>query len=141
MSSPTRTRPPRPFGIVVLEILAIIQGISAFLLGLFVLFDHDDPDLIRTARMTSNQLQSYAIGAMIVGAAVFILGLMLGRGSQVARVVFAFFAMINLASGLYAVVAFHSEQRLVGMFSTVISAIVLMILFSHNAQEYYDSAS
>jgi hypothetical protein len=139
VSSPTRTRPPRPFGIVVLEILAIVQGVSAFLLGLFVLFDHDDADLIRAAQMTSNQLQSYAIGAMIVGAAVFLLGLMLGRGSQVARVVFAFFAMINLATGLYAVFAFHSEQRLAGMFSTVISGIVLLILFSHRAQEYYDN--
>ncbi len=128
----------RPFGIAVLEILGVINGVVSIAGGIFVLVGREDGDLLRQSDMTSTELLAVGVAAIVIGTFVLLLSVALGRGSEFARVLFAVFAVLNLGSGLYALVALHSEQRFAGAWTVALSSIVLMILFSHHAHEYYE---
>ena len=89
---------------------------------------------------TPNELLWAGIFAIIIGSIYCLLAGALGRGSRGARLVFGILAVLNLAGGLYATVAYNGEQRAAGVVATVFSAIVLWLLYgTESDREFFAS--
>ena len=128
----------RPGGITLIVVLAVINAIATIAGGIFVLLDHDNHHLLRESGLTENHFTAAGVAWIILGAIYLILALALGRGSRVARLLFGIWAVLNLAGGLWALVALDGEQQAAGAFSAVIAFIVLYLLYgSDRDREYF----
>ena len=128
----------RPGGITLIMVLAVINAIATIAGGIFVLLDHDNRHLLRVSGLTENHATAAGVAWIILGAIYLILALALGRGSRVARLLFGIWAVLNLAGGLWALVALDGEQQAAGAFSAVIAFIVLYLLYgSERDREYF----
>jgi len=119
----------RPGTVTLIVVLAWIAGILNILAGIFVIIDRHDHRIRVDSASTPNELLVWGIAAIIVGAIYCLLASSLGRGSRVARLVFGIFAVLNLAGGVYAAIAYSGEQRASGVVSAVFSLIVLWLLY------------
>lgn len=125
----TTTPTQRPGGITLIMVLAVIGGIFNIIGGIWIVIDRDDRRLLDHANFTENGLLGTGIFAIVFGAIWILVALALGRGSRGARLVFGIIAVLNLAAGLYAMVALHGEQQWSGAFQTAIAIIVLYLLY------------
>lgn len=129
----------RPFGITLLMVIGVIQGVLNILAGLFVILDRDDAELQRVARMSEDQLLWFGIGAVAFGALIVLLAQGLGAGSEGVRILFAVIATFNLAVGVWALFALHGEQQASGAGSAIFGGLALYLLFNHRAEEFFES--
>jgi hypothetical protein len=138
-ASTTPTSPAyRPGGITLIMVLAIIGGIFEILGGIWIIIDRADHRLLNQSNLTENGLLGAGIVAILFGTVWILVALALGRGSRVARLVFGILAVLNLAAGLYALVALHGEQQWSGAFQTAIAIIVLYLLYgSERDREFF----
>ncbi len=138
-AQPATTAPTyRPGGITLIMVLAIIGGIFEILGGIWIIIDRADHRLLNHSNLTENGLLGAGIVAILFGTIWILVALALGRGSRGARLVFGILAVLNLASGLYALVALHGEQQWSGAFQTAIAIIVLYLLYgSERDREFF----
>ena len=130
-----------PLGITFLVALGIVQGAVAILLGLFLVLDRNDAELIDQTEMTSSVLTSVGIGLMVGGAIHLLLALALRRGNAFVRFLFGIFALINVAGSLWAIVGTHGEQRAAASVSLVFGLLVVWILFgSDRSARFFSEA-
>ncbi len=134
----TTTTTYRPGGVTLIMVLAIIGGIFEILGGIWIIIDRADHRLLNHSNLTENGLLGAGIVAILFGTIWILVALALGRGSRGARLVFGILAVLNLASGLYALVALHGEQQWSGAFQTAIAIIVLYLLYgSERDREFF----
>ena len=129
----------RPFGITLLVVLGVISGCLTALMGLFVMLDRNDPDLVLYSLNTPDQLMWAGLIAITVGVIKVLLALALGGGSEIVRVLFTIIVALNLGAGVWAVLATRGEQQLSGAFSAVIAGVVLYLLLNQRADAYFES--
>lgn len=130
---------PRPFGITLIMIYGIIVGLANIGLGILAILDRNDLKLIAESFHSPNQLVAAGIVAIVIGAVQIFLATALGHANNVVRILYAVVASINLALGIWATVALHSEQRVAGIVSMLFSFLILYLLFNHRADEYFES--
>jgi hypothetical protein len=119
----------RPGTITLVVVLAWIAGILNIAAGIFVIIDRHDTRIRLDSASTPNELLAAGIAAIVIGAIYCLLASSLGRGSRTARLIFGIVAVLNLASGAYAAIAYSGEQRASGVGSLVFSIIVLWLLY------------
>ena len=135
--TPTTTA-HRPGGITLIMVLAVISAIFSIIGGIWIILDREDHRLLNQSSLTENGLLGAGIVAIVIGVIYLLVALALGRGSRGARLVFGIFAVLNLAGGLYALVALHGEQQWSGAFQSAIAIIVLYLLYgSERDREYF----
>jgi hypothetical protein len=128
----------RPGGITLIVVLAVINAIVGIVAGIWVLLDHDDTRLLRDSGLTKNGLTGAGIVAIVLGVIGLFIALALGRGSRVARFLFGIWAVLELAAGLHALIAYHGEQQVAGAWSTAIGIVVLYLLYgSEKDREFF----
>jgi hypothetical protein len=136
MTAPVR----RPIGVTFIGILGVLMGLFHILAGILIVLDHDDVKLIRDSGMSKDQLLAAGILIGLIGLAVFFLSLALMGGSGLARFVFAFFVVLQVAGGVYSLVAFSGEQQASGAVSVVVGLFVLFLLYGTEAdREFFTS--
>lgn len=128
----------RPFGITLLMIYGFIVGVINIAAGIFTILDRHDVDLIRESLMSSNQLLTAGIVAIIFGSIQILLAAALGQANNLVRVIYAVVATLNLAFGFWAMLALRGEERASGVIAVVFSVLVLFFLFNHNADKYFE---
>jgi drug/metabolite transporter (DMT)-like permease len=126
---PVQRTHERPGTVTVVVVLAWIAGILNIVAGIFVIIDRHDRNLRVDSAHTPDELLVWGIVAIILGAIYVLLASALGRGSRTARLVFGIVAVLNLAGGAYAAIAYSGEQRGSGVGSMVLSIIVLWLLY------------
>jgi hypothetical protein len=119
----------RPGGITLLVVLGWIQGLLALAAGLFLVLDKNSQELQDKAEMSSDQLVSTGVAAMVFGGAVLILASMLGRGNSVVRWLFGLLVVVNVGIGIWGLFGLHGEQQLSAALSVVFGLLILWLLF------------
>ena len=130
----------RPWEVTLLVVLGYIGGFFNTLTGILIMLDRDDLDFQGISLHTENQLLWFGLSVAVLGLAQILLANLLGKGSQVVRVFYAVIAVLNLAAGVWAMIALHSEQRASGVVAAVVSLIVLWLLFNQKSEEFFESA-
>ncbi len=126
MTAPTHSRPGT---VTLVMVLAMIAGILNVAAGVFVIIDRHSNRIVFDSGSTPDELLWAGIFAIVFGLVYILLAGALGRGSRGARLVFGIVAVLNLASGIYAAVAYSGEQRSSGIVAAVFSIVVLWLLY------------
>ncbi len=134
---PTATEQARPGGVTVIMVLGILSGLLNIASGIFVIVDRHTRQLQNSSGSTGDELLAAGIVTILIGVVVILVAYELGRGSRVARLLLGIFAIINLAAGFYAAVAYTGEQRSTGLVAGVIWAVVLYLLYGSDRDRDY----
>lgn len=129
----------RPFGITLLMIYGSLLGLANIALGIFAILDRNDVALLGQSFHSNDQLLAAGIVAIVFGSAQLMLAMALGQANNIVRMLYAVVASLNLAAGLWATIALHSEQRTAGLFAVVFSGLVLYFLFNSKADDYFEA--
>ena len=119
----------RPGGITFLVVLGWIQGLIALGAGIFLVLDRNSTELQDRAEMSSDELVSTGVAAIVFGTAVLILASMLGRGNSVVRWLFGLLVVVNVGIGIWGLFGLHGEQQLAAALSVVFGLLILYLLF------------
>lgn len=96
-----------------------MQGVLALLLGIFLVVDYDDVELLAKVndsdvvdghQITENMLLTAGIIAIALAVVVIIGAIALSRGSEFGRWVVALGSIAIAAQGLWSLVALHGER-------------------------------
>jgi hypothetical protein len=143
-------RPARPGIITALAVLGALQGLFGVVMGIFVVVQRDDDDLLRQINdseeladhhITSDTLLTFGIIAIVLGTAIIVLAVLLSKGNNIVRWAFAIIAAANAAGALYAVLEYEGSQRMSGAYTLSFSLFVLWVLFGNQRVDDYFEAS
>ncbi len=127
----------RPLGVTLLVVLIVINGLLALVGGLYLAIQHDDRDLIRETRVSSDNLLGYGISLAVVGAIYLVIARGLATGGGISRFLVGAFSLINLIAGIWVAVEKEGQLQTQGIVSAVISGIVLLLLYSPRANAFF----
>lgn len=129
----------RPFGVSVLVFFVWLQAIFGIVGGALLLIFRDESDVLSHTSLTSDELLTVAIIAIVVGVITAMVASSLGRGSNFARWLVAILNLFHLAGGIYEVSnADGGGGDAGGIGSIVIALIVLYILFfERGSREFF----
>ena len=128
----------RPTGVTVLIIVVVIQGIVAIIGGITLLSAKNDTQFLVSNHITSSEVGVAAFTAIALGAFLVFVGLGLGTGSGVARILVGLLTVVHLAGGIYGIVTYSGTQQLSSIASTIVAAVVLYLLVgSRSTREFF----
>jgi hypothetical protein len=127
----------RPFGVTLLVVLIVINGLIAVVGGLFLTIQHDDRDVIRETSVSSDNLLVYGISLVIVGAIYLVIARGLAAGGGISRFLVGAFSLLNLIGGIWVAVEKDGQLQTQGIINAVISGIVLLLLYSPRANAFF----
>ena len=122
----TDTSAHRPRFITLLSVFGVVQGVFALLLGIFLVADRadqellakiNDSDVVDGHQITENMLLTAGIIAIALALVVIVGAIALSKGSEFGRWMVAFGSLAIVAQGLWSLVALHGEQQLSAAFS------------------------
>jgi len=114
----------RPFGVTLIVILIVINGILTVVSGLIsALMLRDDINIV------------YSLILIILGLVYLAVAGALGRGNRAARMLIALITVLMLVVGI---VGLFSGNVATGIIQIVISVIVLLVLFSRKASAFFN---
>ena len=113
----------RPFGVTLIMILIVINGILTVISGLIsALMLRDDINIV------------YSLVLIILGLVYLAVAGALGRGNRAERMLIALVTVLMLVIGI---VGLFSGNVATGIIQIVISLIVLLVLFSRKASAFF----
>ena len=121
---------PRPFGVTLVGILVIIAGISYVISGIVGIFNAD----LRASVGLLSIIVVLVLGLIYLAVAKGIFD-----GNNFARLLVGVITVINLLVGLYHAI-FVELLRWNGVVQAVIALIILGLLFSRRATEFFTSS-
>ncbi|WP_139416236.1 hypothetical protein [Agromyces laixinhei] len=128
----------RPVGVAIVSILALLSGVIDIISGVLLIFRADDP-AVAAAFGGSGGVFAASIGGMVLGAIVVILAFGLWVGGGWARMIITVLQALSLIQSLFLAVANLGHP--VGEWASVlVSAIILILLWTHSASAYFRSA-
>jgi hypothetical protein len=127
----------RPLGVTLLVVLIVINGLIALVGGLVLAIQHDDRSVIRQTSMSSDSLLTYGIALIIVGAIYLLIARGLASGGGISRFLVGAFSLLNLIAGIWVAVEKDGRLQTQAIVSAVISAVVLILLYSPRANAFF----
>jgi uncharacterized protein YjeT (DUF2065 family) len=127
----------RPGGITFIVVLAYIGFIFEILAGIMVMIAYDEGRQQRASGMTADQLSIAGIMLIAIGVIGILLTGALARGSNLVRILFGVWIALQVAGGLYTMLAHDGEQRGAGIVPVVFGIVVLYMLFNQKAHDYF----
>jgi hypothetical protein len=130
----------RPFGVSLLSILVIIGGALDVLAGIISISARGDGDLLVELKGTEGEFTAFGTGLVILGVIAIVVGFMLWRGSDLARILIGIIAVLRLVGTIWAFASFDREHWYEGIGSVVIYSLVAgYLLFGTTARDYTTS--
>ena len=127
----------RPLGVTLLVVLIVLNGLIALVGGLVLAIQHDDRSVIRQTAMSSDSLLTYGIALIIVGAIYLLIARGLATGGGISRFLVGAFSLLNLVAGIWVAVEKDGRLQTQAIVSAVISAVVLVLLYSPRANAFF----
>jgi hypothetical protein len=116
-------RVDRPFGVTLIVILIVINGLLTVISGLIsALMLRDDINIV------------YSLIMIILGLVYLAVAGALGRGNRGARMLIALVTVLMLVVGI---IGLFSGNPIAGIIQIAISVIVLLVLFSRKASAFF----
>jgi hypothetical protein len=128
----------RPVGVTIISVIAIFQGIVSLAVGIGLVVERNDENLLKHLDRSSDTVAAYGWVAIALGVLALLFGWGLWRGSNVARVGIAILEVGTIASGVYVLVAWDGHQVWRGVEQIVIGLVVLLVLFNRRAQAFFE---
>jgi len=130
----------RPFGVTLIGVIGVIQGILVTIGGLALTVEHDDPDLLRHVGRTDGEVLGTGIGLIVVGVITLLVAWALLRGSNFARWLIGLIEIFHLASGVYLLFGYDGAYLWDGVVYIIIAVVVLYLLFGSARSEAFFEA-
>jgi len=127
----------RPFGVTLLVVLIVINGLIALVGGLVLAFQHDERDVIRQTSMSSHGLLVYGIALVVIGAIYLLIARGLAAGGGISRFLVGAFSLLNLIGGIYVAIEKDGRLQSQAIVSAIISGVVLILLYSPRANAFF----
>lgn len=130
----------RPFGVSFLSILLIIGGIFDVVGSIIFLLNRNNEDVQRVGDVTSGQLTGYAIAGIVIGVVVILVAFALRNGSNFARYLIGFIALLRLATLIWLVIAYHSVHWYNAFWPMALYALVFgYLFFDEDAKRFFEA--
>jgi hypothetical protein len=127
----------RPFGVSLLSILVIIAGALDVLAGILSVSVRGDGDLLVELKGSQGEITAFGTGLIILGVIAIVVGFMLWRGSDFARILIGIIALVRVIGTIWAFASFDRAHWYEGIGSVVIYALVAgYLLFGTTARDY-----
>ena len=127
----------RPFGVSLLSILVIIAGALDVLAGILSVSVRGDGDLLVELKGSQSEITAFGTGLIILGVIAIVVGFMLWRGSDFARILIGIIALVRVIGTIWAFASFDRAHWYEGIGSVVIYALVAgYLLFGTTARDY-----
>jgi hypothetical protein len=134
MSSPAK----RPFGVSFLSLLLIVVGALQVGSGILLFVQRNDNDVINALDAVKSDVTTIAIVAMVMGVLAVLVGAALRGGASWARTVVAVLAVLNVASLVWAALAYHQVHWYNVAWPTLIYSLVAgYLFFDDDAKAYF----
>jgi hypothetical protein len=130
---------PRPVGVTIVSVITFVQGFFAVLGGLALIVERNNNDLIAQVDQTSGRITTYAVAAIVWGAIAFLVALRLWNGADWARIVIGILQVVNIAAGIYLLLAWGGTYLWQGIWQIGIALAVLYFLFDARGSKYFYS--
>ena len=131
------TASQRPFGVGLLSVLVIVAGALDVLTGILSVSIRGDGDLLVELKGSQGEMTAFGSGLIILGVIAIVVGFMLWRGSNFARILVGVIALIRLIGTVWAFASFDREHWYEGVGSVVLYALVAgYLLFGTTARDY-----
>ena len=136
----------RPLFVTFLTVIGVIQGLVGIGLGIFLVLDRSDDDLLKEInkaesldghQLTSDHLLTFGIIAIVFGVLLIGLALMLSNGSNIVRWLIVLISAGNVAVGLHSLVALHGEQQLSGAMTLVFGLLIIWLLVANDESKEF----
>jgi len=135
------TEPHRPVGVTILVVLLWIQAVLQVIGGAVLIFARNDVDILNQTSLSSGEMLAVGIGGIIIGVITGLVASGLGRGSNLARWIVAFFACLNLIYGIIEVFSISGHLIATGLVTILLGVVVLYILFGERgSREFFERA-
>jgi hypothetical protein len=132
----------RPVGVTILVVLLWIQAVLQVIGGLVLIFARNDDDILGQASLSSSEMLWLGIGAIIIGLITALIANAVGRGSGFARGVVAFFAILNLITGIVEIFSISGHLIASGLMTILVAVVVLYILFGERgSREFFEGSA
>ena len=130
----------RPFGVSLLSVLVIIAGALDVLAGILSVSVRGNGDLLLELKGSRGEITAFGTGLIILGVIAIVVGVMLWRGSDFARILIGIIALVRLVGTIWAFASFDRAHWYEGIGSVVIYALVAgYLLFGTTARDYTTS--
>lgn len=128
----------RPFGISLIAVLVIIGGVMDIIGGILSIANRSDVNLLVELKATKSEVTWFGILLIVVGAIAILVGLMLWKGSPIARILVGVIVALRLVGTVWAFVSFDKSHWYEGIGSVIIYAFVAWyVLADKNVKEFF----
>jgi hypothetical protein len=131
----TTTAVGRPISVSVVAIVAFIQGIIAISVGLGLIVERNDANLLEHINRSSDT--SYGVASIIWGALALLVGYGLWHGAGWARSLVAILQVLSLFGGILLLFSWDGHYLWQGIWQIIVSLFVLWLLFNPRADEFF----
>lgn len=132
------SKPSRPAIVTTLGVLGLISGAIQVLGGMFIAFDNNRATDFPSLGLSSEPLIWYGGITILVGAFALYLASSLLDGKKWVRVWYSIVGTLNIAAGIWLTLVETGSSRWTGLFSAAIWIIVVSLLYSQKANEFFD---
>ncbi len=127
----------RPGGVTLVAVLTWISGLLDIIGGTILLFQTSVAATVDQFGGPS-QLIASALLTVLIGVVVIVVAVGLLRGSEGSRIVMTIFQILSIVSSVFLAIAYPAGA--IGeYFGIAISAVVLLLLWSRSASDYFRS--
>ena len=126
----------RPWGVSLLVALVIIAGILQIISGVITLVVYNEPGVV-IVNTSGATVPALAIAVIVFGVIYLLVARGLANGNNVARLIVAVLSVLNIASGIWAVIVHTGALESGGWSSIVFGVIILVLLYSPKANAFF----
>ncbi|HEY6799878.1 MAG TPA: hypothetical protein VI121_04495 [Agromyces sp.] len=126
----------RPIGVAIVAVVAFLSGVIDIISGIVLIFRGNDPE-VSAALAGSGGVLAASIGSMVLGLIVVVLAFGLWLGHAVSQMVVTVLQALSLIQSLFLAVAALGEPTWEWA-SIVISAVVMILLWTPSAKAYFN---
>lgn len=131
----------RPVGVSILSVVLMIGGVLDIIAGGLLFLERNDEKLLFRNDATPEELAAFALMTIIVGIIVIGLAAALRNGSNFARYVIAFVALVRIFALLFTVASWAKGDWFDPLVSAVVyTAVAAYLLIDKNAQDFFTRA-
>lgn len=132
-------RATRPVMIGVVAVLAGIQAVFAILGGLAFIIERNDADLVAHIDNSTDAVTAIGIYLIVVGVIELFVAVGLWSGSNLARIVAGIVVVLQLAGGLWTVIAYEGTYFWQGIWQILFAGLILYFLFNPRSARFFSS--
>jgi hypothetical protein len=127
----------RPGTVTTVVVLTVLAGVMDLIGGASLWAFAGNSDLQDLTDSSKGTIVTLAIVTIVIGLATIAVGLMLGGGSNGARILVTILMVLRIAAGIWAMMAAGTNHLGEGLITIVIAVVVLGLLWNAKANEYF----